>query len=162
MSSVAEAFAEFAFEAQRVIDDDLAGQEVGAADEVGDEPVGGPSLLLAEDVRPDVSGSLGQVRGAGRVHRLQPDVPATVRARVSRDAAPLSHVSTGISDLQRHVDRWGDNFGGWVRTPVYLLPLVAKVRKSSWTKSMAGKRFRVGIYHLSTANREFRNDTNYD
>ena len=57
---------------------------------------------------PKVTGKLypeswAQVRGHPDVCRLQHDLPAAVLRRLSRNAAPLSHLSGRVSDLQRHV-----------------------------------------------------------
>jgi cytochrome c oxidase subunit 1 len=51
---------------------------------------GRPALLVAEDDRPHVFRVLLAHRGDPGVRRLQPDLPAAVRGRLPRHAAPLS------------------------------------------------------------------------
>src|SRR5439155_1632298 len=64
-----------------------------------------PSLLVAEDDRPHVSGVVGATCGAARLHRIQSDVLPAIRSRIPRHAAPLPRVCAGVPGAERFVDR---------------------------------------------------------
>ena len=67
---------------------------------------GRPPLLVAEDHRHACTREpLGEVRGADRLHRLQPDVLPAVHRRLPRHAAPLSRVSARVPGAERPVQR---------------------------------------------------------
>ncbi len=63
------------------------------------------ALLVAKNHRKALSGSALAFRCRGAFHRLQPDLFPAIYSRLSRHAAPLSHLSAGISGAQRVVHR---------------------------------------------------------
>ncbi len=78
-----------------------------------------PALLVAEDHRADVSGTLGALRRDPDVLRLQPHLLPAVHARLSRHAAALSRLSAGVPGLNVL-----SSAGAVVLAVAYLLPLV--------------------------------------
>ena len=72
--------------------------------------LGGLHYWWPKNHRPDVSGRLGEVCRACDLCRVQPDVPAAIYSRIYGDAAPLSRIPCGVSNLECDV------FGGRVDT----------------------------------------------
>ena len=64
---------------------------------------GRAALLVAENHRPDVFRMVVAADGADHLRRLLPDVPAAVRGRLQRHAAPLPPLRPGVPGLERDV-----------------------------------------------------------
>ena len=81
--------------------------------------LGGLHYWWPKITRPAVPGTVGQVLGADRLRRLQPDVLPAVHRRLPGDAAPLSRVSGRVPGAERRVDA-----GASILSVGYMLPMI--------------------------------------
>ena len=75
--------------------------------------------------------------GAHHLRRLLPDVPAAVRGRLQRHAAPLPHVCPGVPGLERDVHRRGLDPRRRLCAAALLPAAVALVRQAGGPESLA-------------------------
>ena len=79
--------------------------------------LGGIHFWFPEDLRPHVSGGLGEIRGAGRLRRIQPDVLSAVHSRIPGHAAALCTLPAGVSGVECDVDGGRFDPGGRLPAP---------------------------------------------
>src|SRR5262249_51940503 len=118
---------------------------------------GRTALLVAKDNGTFVSGRLGEIRGAGGLCWIQPDVLPAVFARVHGDASKVLRIPGRVSGVTRDV--FGGGFDSWsgLFDSDGLLLLVDAVRASRAVKSVGRVWARVENV-ISAAHREFQKD----
>ena len=120
--------------------------------------LGGAALLVAEDHRPDVSRGVGEVRGAARVRRVQPDVLPAVHRRLPRHAAALCDVPAGIPGVQRPVDRGRHRARRRLPAAAHLLHVVAEERDRSRARTRGARKGLEWEIPVAAADGELRGD----
>src|SRR5262249_2581618 len=115
-------------------------------------------LLVAEDYGTLVPGISGTHRRNHVIRRLQPDVLPAVHSRISRHAAALSQLSTGVSGTQRDVHSGRFDFGSRLFVADGLSDLVHALWQSSRQESLA--RDWTGVGHgFAAAHRKLPRNT---
>ena len=120
--------------------------------------LGRHSLLVAEDVRTDVSRGMGENFRGNYLHRLQRDVLSAVPAGIPRHAAALSRLCARVSGAQRHVHRRRFHSGGGIPAAAHLPDLVAALRRDCACESVGIDRPGVAD-HLSAAYAQLRGNS---
>ena len=92
-----------------------------------------PALLVAQDVRPHVSGRLGEALGPGHLSGLQSDILPAIHSGLSGHAAALLELSGRVPGVACDVHRGRVRAGGRISDAADLLHVVAAV----WTDRRA-------------------------
>ena len=96
------------------------------------------ALLVAEDYGKTLSGVSGAARRSHSVRGFQSDFLPAIHSWLSRHAAPLSQLSSGVPGAQRDVHRGSFHSGAGLSAADALSHLVHALRQSRRSQPMAG------------------------
>ena len=116
-------------------------------------------LLVAKDQRPDVQRKARAVLSGGHLHRLQPDVPAAVRAGRVGNASAVSLLPGGMAGVPCALDGGRFRAGGRLRAAALLPDVVFLFRPSGTTEPMERQRPGMERGRIAAHPHEFREDS---